>query len=87
MQEQNDVSERTGKTILEMTRNAVIKENIPDYLWPEVTLAMVHVKNVRPTLALSGNISHHAMKNQQPFINPFRIFGSIVYVFTYEDEK
>ena len=52
-QEQNGVSERTGRTILDMTRSAIIGGDIPDYLWPEIALAMVHVKNIRPTSALS----------------------------------
>ena len=52
-QEQNGVSERTGRTIMDMTRCTIIAGGIPDYLWTEVVLAMVHTKNVRPTNAVN----------------------------------
>ena len=52
-QEENGVAERMGRTIMDMTRCSVIAGDIPDYLWAEVVLAMVHTKNVRPTNALA----------------------------------
>ena len=38
---------------MDMTRCTIIKGGIPDYLWTEIVLAMVHVKNIRPINALS----------------------------------
>lgn len=46
-QEQNGVSERGGRTIMDMTRATILEGNINDDLWPEVVLAMTHVKNIR----------------------------------------
>ena len=77
---------RDSRTILEMTRSAIIGGDIPDYLWPEVALAMVHVKNVRPTSALLGNSPHHVLENSQPSINHLRVLGSTVYMFIHEEK-
>lgn len=44
-QEQNGVSERMGKTIMDMTRAIILEGNIDDELWPEIVLALTHVKN------------------------------------------
>ncbi len=51
-QEQNGVSERTKRTIMDMTKSTILEGNINDDLWPELVLAMTYVKNNRPTRAL-----------------------------------
>ena len=50
-QKENGVSERTGRTIMEIARSTILEGDIPDYLWTEIVLAMFHVKNLRPTRA------------------------------------
>lgn len=56
-QEGNGVSERRGRTIMEMVRVIILEGGIVDMLGSEVVLAMTHVKNLRPTQALEGSIS------------------------------
>ena len=65
-QELNGLSERTGRTIIDMTRVTILKGNIDDDLWPEIVLAMTHVKNLRPTSALKGNNSHRTRERAKP---------------------
>ena len=55
-QEQNGVSERMGRTIINITRATILEGNIDDDLWPELVLAMTYIKNSQPTRALE-NIS------------------------------
>lgn len=37
-----------------MVRATILEGGMDDILWPEVFLAMTHVKNLRPTRALDG---------------------------------
>ena len=73
-QEENGVSERTGRTIMEMVRVTILEGGIDDTLWPEVVLAMTHVKNLRPTRALEGAISTiKKQENTQPSLQHLRV--------------
>ena len=87
LQEQNGVSERMGRTILDMTRCTIIGGNIPDDLWPEIVLAMVDVKNLRPTSALDGKSSYKALEKKQPRLDHLKAIGSTVYVLIHEEER
>ena len=87
-QEQNGVSERMGRTIMDMTRATILEGNINDELWPELVLAMTYIKNNRPTRALANNISpHEAHFHEQPDLSHLRILGSTVYVLIHEEER
>lgn len=57
-QEQNDVSKKIGRTIMNMTRATILESNIDDDLWPELVLVMTYIKNSRLMQALE-NISPH----------------------------
>ena len=59
-QEQNGVSEQTGRTIMDITRATILEENIDDDLWPELVLAMTYVKNNRLTRAVQNLSPHEA---------------------------
>ncbi len=87
-QEENRVSERTRRTIMDMVRATILEGGIDDTLWPEIILAMTHIKNLRPTQGLEGFISPIEMQNQAiPDLHHLRIFGSNVYVFLHEEER
>lgn len=86
-QEQNGVSERMGRTILDMTRCTIIEGDIPDDLWPEIVLAMVEVKNLRPTNALEGKSPYEALEDKQPRLDHLRVLGSTVYVLIHKEER
>lgn len=56
-QEENRVSKRTSRTIMEMVQATILKRGMEDTLYPEVVLAITYVKNLRPTQALEKSIS------------------------------
>lgn len=60
-QEQNGVSERMEKTIVDITRATILEDNIDNDLWLMFVLAMIYIKNSRLMQVLK-NISPH--KNQ-----------------------
>ena len=72
---------------MDMTRCTIIAGGIPDYLWTEVVLAMVHTKNVRPTNALSGKTPFEIYESKSPPLNHLRVLGSTVYVLIHEEER
>lgn len=86
-QEENSVFERIGRTIMYIARSVIIGGNIPDKLWPKIVLIMVHVKNLRPTLTLSGKSPHKTLELESPILNHFRTLGSTVNVFIHEKER
>lgn len=87
-QEQNGVSERVGRTIMDMARATILEGNLSDDLWPEVILAMTYIKNLRPTKALeNNNTPYNAQYKEDPDISHLRILGSTVYVFLHKEER
>lgn len=50
-QKENGVSEKTGKTIMDMVQAMILEGSINDILWPEIVLTMTYIKNLRPTQA------------------------------------
>lgn len=86
-QEQNGVSKRVGRTIMDMARATILDGNIDDDLWPEIILAMTYVKNVRPTSSLEDKNPHEVHFNKAPELSHLRVLGSTVYVFIHEEER
>ena len=86
-QEQNGVSERMGRTIMDMTRAIILEGNIEDDLWPELILAITYVKNSRPTKALQNLSPYEAITRNHPDISHLRVLGFTVYVFLHEEKQ
>lgn len=42
---------------MDMVRATILENSIDNTLWPMIILAMIHVKNLRPTQALKDSIS------------------------------
>ena len=87
LQEQNGVSERVGRTLMDMARASIIEGGIDDIFWPEVILAMTYIKNIRPTTALNGLSPHQKLFNSPPDPTHLRVLGSTIYVLIHEEER
>ena len=73
---------------MEMVRATILEGEMDDILWPEVVLAMTHVKNLRPTRALEGSISPAEMQDQiVPSLQNLCVLWSTIYVFLHEEER
>lgn len=59
LQEQNGVSERIGRTFMDMIRTTILEGNIEDKLWLELVLAMTYIKNSCSTRVLANDLSLH----------------------------
>lgn len=80
-QEENGISERKGRTLMERVRSTIIAGGIPDELWPKVLLAMTHVSNLLPTSALNGCSPFEFSTLSLPNLQHLRVLGSTIYVF------
>lgn len=65
-QEQNGISKQTGKTVIDMTRVTILEMNINDDLWLELVLAMMYMKNNRPTRAVQNLSSYEIYTHKLP---------------------
>lgn len=65
-QEQNRVSEKTGRTIMDMTRATILEGNINDDLWPNFILTMTYIKNNQPTRVFQDLSSFELYTHKPP---------------------
>jgi transposase InsO family protein len=54
--EQNGVSERANRTLLEMSRCLLIRSGLPEYLWAEAVNTACHIRNPYPSAAIGDKI-------------------------------
>ena len=80
--EQNGVSERTNRTLVEMSRCLLIQSGLPDYLWGEAVNTMCHIRNLCPSTAIGDKIPLELWKGKGCDIqetNRLRVFGCKVW--------
>lgn len=86
--DQDGISERSIRAILEKLRPIFIEMNVPLTLWPELIRGMTHIMNRTTTRALPGGITpYEAYMNHvrpgidnRPDVSHLRVLGSIAYV-------
>lgn len=84
--QQNGVSERKNRTILNMVRSLLARGRIPKKFWPEAVNWSIHVLNRSPTFAVQNMTPEEAWSRRKPVVDHFRIFGCIAYAHV-PDEK
>jgi hypothetical protein len=78
--EQNGVSERFNRTIMNKVRAMLILSGAPKSLWGEAVQTATYIYNRTPNSSLQGYISpYEARTGQKPDISNIRTFGSIAY--------
>ena len=78
--QQNGVSERRNRTIMERAQSILHDNNLPTYLWTEVVSHAVYLINRSPTRANSGATPEERYSGTIPDISNLRIFGCIAFV-------
>jgi len=59
----------------------IFASNIPDFLWPNVLFAAIHIKNKRPTKAFNGISLYKKLKGKPLLIHHLQALRSTVYFF------
>ncbi|XP_024187552.2 uncharacterized protein LOC112192448 isoform X2 [Rosa chinensis] len=89
--EQNGVSERKNRHLLDMARSLLLSANMPKYLWGEAVLCASHLINRLPSAPLQGCVPLEVLSNYVsiPSSNtlPARVFGCVAYVHLYKNQR
>ena len=57
----------------------IFASNIPDFLWPDILLAVIYIKNRRLTKALSGMSPYKKFKGKPLLVHHLQALGFTVY--------
>ena len=77
--QQNGVSERKNRTLLNMVRSMLACRKVPKKFWPEAVVWATYVLNRSPTLSVKDVTPEEAWSNNKPAVHYFRVFGCIAY--------
>jgi transposase InsO family protein len=79
-QQQNGVSERWNRTVVESARTMLAHARLPivDY-WTDAVSTATHVRNRMPTSTLTDQTPFQAFHGSKPNIDYLRVFGCIAY--------
>lgn len=78
--EQNGVSERKNRTVMEMARSMLEDKGMPKTFWAEAVYTAVYLLNRCPTKAVLDKTPIEAWSGRKPSAKHLKVFGSICYV-------
>lgn len=85
--QQNGVSERQNRTVIESARSMLHFANKPTELWAEATNCAVYVLNRVAAKGLDGKTPYEIWKGRKPNLSHLRIFGCTAYAHIPHDER
>ena len=85
--EQNGVSERMNRTLLELVRTMLIDSGLPHKFWAEALSTACYLKNRSPVRVLKGMTPYQAFVGRKPNVDHLKIFGCVCYAHVPKDER
>lgn len=85
--QQNGVSERLNRTLVEMTRSMLAGSSLPQNFWAETLSTAVYLRNRSPTKAVKGMTPFEAFHGRKPDVGHLRAFGCVCYAHIAKDER
>jgi hypothetical protein len=77
--EQNGISERKNRTLLDMARCLLIESGLPSSFWAEAVNTANYLRNRCPSKSLNGKTPYEMWTGKKPNLKHLRIFGSKVF--------
>ncbi|KAL0416080.1 UNVERIFIED_CONTAM: Retrovirus-related Pol polyprotein from transposon TNT 1-94 [Sesamum latifolium] len=77
--QQNGVSERKNRTVVEMARCMMMDKKLPLKFWAEAVYAVVYLLNRLPTKGVEGMTPIEAWSKVKPTTKHLKTFGSVCY--------
>ena len=65
----------------------ILAGNILDFLWPDILLIAIYIKNRRPIRALNSILPYEKLKGKPPLVYHLRALGSTVYSLIAEEDR
>ncbi|CAH9134446.1 unnamed protein product [Cuscuta epithymum] len=78
--QQNGVSERKNRTVMEMARSMLAEKGMPKMFWAEAVYTSVYLLNRCPTKAVLNKTPIEAWSGRKPSAKHLKVFGSICYI-------
>ena len=85
--EQNGVSERMNRTLVEATRAMLVAANLPHRFWAEALSTATYLRNRSPTKAVPGMTPFEAWTGEKPRVDGLRVFGCQAFAHIPKDER
>ncbi|CAJ2653193.1 unnamed protein product [Trifolium pratense] len=85
--QQNGVSERKNKTLMNMVRSMLAGKGVPKPFWPEALKWATYVMNRSPTLSIKDITPEEAWSGVKPSVHHFRVFGCIAFVHVPDSQR
>ena len=85
--EQNGVSERLNRTLVEAARSMLLDANLAKAYWAEAVNTAAYLKNRSPTKALQGKTPFEAWYGKKPNVEHLKVFGCKAYAHIPKDER
>ena len=85
--EQNGISERMNRTVVEAVRSMLADAKLPYSFWAEAVSTAVYLRNRSPTKALKDMTPFEAWTKEKPKIEHLRVFGCDAYALIPKDER
>ncbi len=82
-QDQDDVSERSIRTVLERAKTMLIHTRLSSSPWPEAIVAACYITNHLPTKAVDGKTPYETWYKKKPDFANLRVYGCNAYVVDY----
>jgi IS30 family transposase len=79
--QQNGVSERKNRLLLEMTRTLLFQNNVPKIFWSEAVLTATYLINQLPSSILNFKSPFEIIYNIKFNLNHLRVFGCACFVY------
>ena len=79
--EQNGVTERLNRTLMEKVRPMLTQAGLPKIYWAEAANTANYLKNRTPSQALLGKTSFEMWYDRKPDLSHLKTFGCIAYAY------
>lgn len=79
--EQNGVSERRNKYVMEMARRMLQEKELPKIFWAEAANTLVFLQNRLPTKVLENKTPFEAWYGYKPSLRFLKVFGCVCFVY------
>ncbi|KAG8492662.1 hypothetical protein CXB51_010306 [Gossypium anomalum] len=77
--QQNEVSERKNRSLMDMARCLLFEKNLPKTMWAEAVNTAVYIQNRLPTKALAHKTPFEAWFGFKPSLAHMKVFGCLCY--------
>ncbi|GBL75184.1 Retrovirus-related Pol polyprotein from transposon TNT 1-94 [Araneus ventricosus] len=84
--QQNGVSERKNRTLIEMTRCLLSEANLPQRFWAEAAMTATYLQNRLPTKP-KGKTPYELWTNHKPNLSHIRVFGCKAYAYIQKQKR